>query len=75
MRAYGTVEAARESLVDHIEVLFPLRAQDILVLYRDVFGLYRICYTTTGDSMPTIADAIIEYASNGEKTYVQTSES
>jgi len=74
MRAYGTVEAARNSLVDHVEVLFPLREQDILVLYRDIFGLYRVIYTTTGKSMPTIADAIIEYASNGERTYVQTSE-
>lgn len=62
MKAFATIEEARCRFIDHIEVLFPIPETDILVLYRDVFGLYRIAYANRDGKLPTRCDEIVEYA-------------
>ncbi len=76
MRAYGTIEDARSSLVEHIGVLFPLPPGDIILLYRDVYGLYRVIYSELTKQLPFNCDEIIEYAQTPERTnHVETSTS
>ena len=66
MKAYATVEECRYNFIEHVEVLFPLPKTDLLLLYRDIFGLYRIAYCIRDGNLPTHCDEIIEYATTEE---------